>query len=199
MDKHKLQVCKTPDSRAKGTTGSMPRKAPRASPRNAQSLPSEPSEAAVVLCPAAFARFLSIWVDLFPRSPPPHAQRCTSYLSELRYHHQTPSAPNNHTNNDKNSQVSLGSTNKRSKLPLILTFDFLKSDNGGRLLVYNNSERTAILRHRAGRKTMSSMGSTSSAMTTSAAFLASMRATMWLRPYLPKRGFLESCLYQRQS
>ena len=27
---------------------------------------SFPSEAAVVLCPAALARFLTIWVDLFP-------------------------------------------------------------------------------------------------------------------------------------
>ena len=80
MDKHKVQVCKTPDFRAKGATGSMPTKAPRASPRNAQSFPSE---AAVVLCPAALARFLSIWVDLFPRSPPPHTRRCSSYLSEL--------------------------------------------------------------------------------------------------------------------
>ena len=80
MVKHKLQVCKTPDFRAKGATGSMPTKAPRASPRNAQSFPSE---AAVVLCPAALARFFSIWVDLFPRSPPPHTRRCSSYLSEL--------------------------------------------------------------------------------------------------------------------
>ena len=34
------------------------------------------------------------------------------------------------------------------------------------------------------------MGSTSCAITTREAFLASMRATMWLRPYLTKRGFL---------
>lgn len=36
------------------------------------------------------------------------------------------------------------------------------------------------------------MGSTSSAMTTKEAFLASIRATQWFNPYLAKRGFLES-------
>ena len=36
----------------------------------------------------------------------------------------------------------------------------------------------AILRHRAGRKTTSSMGSMSWAMTATAAFLASMRVTV---------------------
>ena len=64
MDKHKLQVCKTPDSRGKETTGSMPTKPPqdplKTSPRNAQSFPSE---AVVVLWPAALAGFLCIWVD----------------------------------------------------------------------------------------------------------------------------------------
>ncbi len=48
------------------------------------------------------------------------------------------------------------------------------------------------LRQRAGRNTTSSIGSTSSAMTTRLAFLASTRATQWFRPYLAKRGFLES-------
>src|SRR5882762_82767 len=37
------------------------------------------------------------------------------------------------------------------------------------------------------------MGSTSCAMMTSDAFLASMRATQWFRPYLTKCGFFESC------
>jgi hypothetical protein len=45
---------------------------------------SLPSAAAVVLWPAAFARFRSICVDLLPRIPPPHCRRCSSYLSELK-------------------------------------------------------------------------------------------------------------------
>lgn len=40
--------------------------------------------AAVVLWPAALARFLSIWEDLLPRIPPPHWRRCSSNLSELQ-------------------------------------------------------------------------------------------------------------------
>ena len=125
----------------------------KTSPRNAQSFPSE---AAVVLCPAALARFRSIWVDLFPRSPPPHTRRCSSYLSELPP--PTLSEPNNHTNNDKNSQVSLGSTNKRSKLPLILTFHFLKSDNSGCLLVYNSSEASFTLHNDVGNDHLAAQG-----------------------------------------
>jgi len=121
-------------------------------PRNAQSFPSE---AAVVLCPAALARFLSIWVDLFPRSPPPHTRRCSSYLSELS--HQTPSAPDNH-NNNKDSQVSLGCANKRSKLPLILALHFLKSDNGSRLLVHNSSETSFTLHDDVGAAHLAAQG-----------------------------------------
>jgi hypothetical protein len=47
---------------------------------------------------------------------------------------------------------------------------------------------------RRGSERRTSMGSTSSAMTTRLAFLASTRATTWLRPYLTKRGFLSSFL-----
>ena len=99
---------------------------------------SFPSEAAVVLCPAALARILSIWLDLLPRSPPPHTRRCSSYLSELSAKHIS-SSPHKEDNN-KNSQVSLGSADKRSELPLIFTLHFLKSDNGSRLLVHDGSE-----------------------------------------------------------
>ena len=57
----------------------------------------------------------------------------------------------------------------------------------------------AHLAPQAGRKTTSSMGSMSCAMTTSAAFLALMRAMMWLRPNLAKRGFLERSQRQCQG
>ena len=89
-------------------------------------------------------------------------------MRAIHHHYQH---PYNH-NNKKSSPVSLGSTNKRSKLPLIPTLHFLKSDSGSRLLMLDGSEACftlhdgigdAILHHRAGRKT-SSMGSMLCAM-----------------------------------
>ena len=51
-----------------------------------------------------------------------------------------------------------------------------------------------VFRQRAGRNTTSSIGSTSSAITTILAFLASIKATTWFKPYLAKTGFLVSCV-----
>ena len=117
---------------------------------------------------------------------PPHTRRCSSYLSELS--HQAPSAMLKKRDNHDDSQVCLDRTNKRRELPLILTLHFLNSDNGSRLLVHDSSEMSftlhndigaPILRHRAGRrKTTSSMGSTSCAMTASAAFDGFLRVLL---------------------
>ena len=121
--------------------------------RNAQSFPSE---AAVVLCPAALARFLSIWVDLLPRSPPPHTRRCSSYLSELS--HQPHQHPHNHNNNKKNSQVCFGSADERSQLPLIFTLHFLKNNDGSCLLVHDGSEACFTLHDDVGDAHLAAQG-----------------------------------------
>lgn len=58
----------------------------------------------------------------------------------------------------------------------------------------NDEREMQTLRQRVGRKTTSSMGSTSLAITTKFAFFASMRAIQWFKPYLTNIGFLESCV-----
>ena len=61
-------------------------------------------------------------------------------------------------NNDTNSQVGLGSTNKCGKLPLIVKFHFLKSDNGSRLLVHNSSETSFTLHDDVGNAHLAAQG-----------------------------------------
>ena len=60
-------------------------------------------------------------------------------IRAIGQHYQLDQHPHNH-NNKKSSQVSLGSTNKRSKLRLIPTLYSSKSDNGSCLLVLDGSE-----------------------------------------------------------
>ena len=87
-------------------------------------------------------------------------------------------------------QVSLGSINEGGELVVVLITNFLGSNNGDSLvddsakagLPLKITYSTPILRQRVGRKMTSSMESTP-------AFLASMRAVTWLRPYFAKMGF----------
>ena len=90
---------------------------------------------------------------------------------------------------------------------LVFALDLLDSNDNGSLLAdhrtrdrprpWTMTSGTRILQQRAGMKTTSSIGSTPWAMTR-AAFLASMRATMWLRPVFHEKGFLE-CYIERES
>ena len=58
----------------------------------------------------------------------------------------------------------------------------------------HNGIGDAILRHRAGRKTTSLMGSMLCVMTMSAAFLASMRPAMLVEAVFDEEGFLGALL-----
>jgi hypothetical protein len=100
-----------------------------------------------------------------------------------------------------NIQVSLGGAGDSSEFTLIFALDLLDSNNSRSLLVDYGPETGLALDDDVGHTQLAAEsggeddefnGSTSWAMTTSAAFLASMRAMMWLRPYLTNKGFLES-------
>lgn len=143
---------------------------------------------AVIAFPAALALARSLAADLLPRSPPPQCLRASSYLSVLskgnsvlagnyqvinhrKYTHKLALAAD--TSVDSSFWSSL-LTSWRARTAAV----FLWTTVPRRAFDFTITYGTPILRHSAGRKMTSSIGSTSSAITTRLAFLASIRATM---------------------